>query len=321
MIDAMQFSPFRARAPWWGSDLQTIRNHILHDYADLTPWPAEQLFFSMANGDRLSGDYHSPAPETKHPAVVLIHGFTGCADSAYILNSARCLLENGYPVVRLNLRGAGPTRADCCELYHAGRSNDLRRVIASLPEKVTANGLVAAGFSLGGNMLLKYLGEEGAVTGLQAAIAVSAPIDLASATRRVGARRNWIYHRWLVGNTKRDWLSGPTTLDEEQQNAMRAARTIYALDDEIVGPLNGFTGADDYYRKCSAQQFLSAVTVPTLIIHAADDPWIPASIYRDVDWTANDYLLPMITSGGGHVGFHGSGGRWHDNAIVKFLGQ
>ncbi len=104
------FPPFRARAPWWGPDLQTLRNYIRHDYADLTPWPAEFFFFPMTNGDRLSASWHRPADNNERPTVLIIHGFTGCADSAYVLASARHLLENGYPVLRLNLRGAGPTR-------------------------------------------------------------------------------------------------------------------------------------------------------------------------------------------------------------------
>ncbi len=166
------FPPFRGRAPWWGPDLQTVRNYIVHDYADLTPWPAESLFFPMANGDRLSASFHRPDNNGKRPTVLLIHGFTGCADSAYVLASARHLLENGYPVLRLNLRGAGPTRQACRELYHAGRSDDFRRVVGDIPKRLAENGLVAMGFSLGANMLLKYLGEEGAATPVDAAISI-----------------------------------------------------------------------------------------------------------------------------------------------------
>jgi len=313
------FPPFRVRAPWWGSDLQTVRNYILHDYADLTGWPAEPLVFPMANGDRLSGSFHRPADQGKRLTVVLIHGFTGCTDSAYMLATTRHLLENGYPVLRLNLRGAGPTREDCREMYHAGRSDDLREVVAALPQEFRENGLAAVGFSLGGNMLLKYLGEEGASTPFDAAISVSAPIDLALATQRMGAPRNWPYHRWLVANTKREWLKGPSTLDSRQTEAVRLSRTIYHLDDAVVGPLNGFAGADDYYERCAAKKFLGAIKVPTLVIHASDDPWVPVAMYRLVDWAANDNLLSVITPGGGHVGFHGRGGRWHDRAIVQFL--
>lgn len=294
---------------------------MLHDYADLTGWPAEQLVFPMTNGDRLSGSFHRPAANSKRPTVVLIHGFTGCADSAYMLASAQHLLNNGYPVVRLNLRGAGPTRQNCREMYHAGRTDDLREVVASFSKEVRENGLTAAGFSLGGNMLLKYLGEEGASAPFDAAISVSAPIDLALATQRMGALRNWPYHRWLVANTKREWLRGSSSLDSRQVQAVRLSRTIYGLDDAVVGPLNGFAGADDYYERCAAKNFLAAIKVPTLIIHGSDDPWVPAVMYRRVDWAVNDKLLPVITPGGGHVGFHGRGGRWHDSAIVQFFEQ
>ena len=322
MIDKrLVLPPFRARAPWWGPDLQTARNYILRDYPRLTEWPAERLVFAMANGDRLSGWFHRPLREAGRPAIVLVHGFTGCADSAYMLASAHQFLSNGYPVLRLNLRGAGPTRADCCEMYHAGRSGDFRRVVGALRKHITENGLVGVGFSLGGNMLLKYLGEEGSAVPFDAAVSVSAPIDLASATRRMNAPRNWFYHRWLVANSKREWISGPSTLDASQQIAVRVSRTLYQLDDAVVGPLNGFAGADDYYDRCSAQKFVGAIKVPTLLIHAGDDPWIPSAIYGRVDWMANSNLTPMIASGGGHVGFHGRDGRWHDRRIIQFLEQ
>ena len=313
------FPVFRSRGPWWGPDLQTMRNHVLHDYADLTPWPAEAFFFPMPNGDRLSASFHRPSEDHKRPLVVLIHGFTGCADSAYVLASSRHLLENGFPILRLNLRGAGPTRQGCRELYHAGRSDDLRRVVGEIPKRLTGNGLAAMGFSLGGSMLLKYLGEEGASASFDAAISLSAPIDLALATERVGVARNWIYHRWLVANTKREWLSGPSTLDQRQLEIVRRSGTIRGLDNDLVGPLNGFADADDYYRQCSAEQYLGAIKVPTLIMHAANDPWIPVSMYRRVDWSGNNKLLPVIASGGGHVGFHGRDGRWHDQNVVHFL--
>ncbi len=318
---ALSFAPFRPRAPWWGPDLQTVRNYLRNDYPDLSAWPADHLVFPMANGDRLSGSLHRTAEPANRPTVVLIHGFTGCADSAYMLASARHLLASGYPVLRLNLRGAGPIRHGCRELYHAGRSDDFRRAIGEFAHELYGNGLAAVGFSLGGNMLLKYLGEEGAAAPFDAAISVSAPIDLALATRRISAPRIWFYHRWLVANTKRDWLSGPTTLDGRQLDAVRRSRSLYGLDDEVVGPLNGFAGADDYYERCGAKRFLAAVKVPTLLIHAGDDPWIPAAMYRRIDWAANDNLWAVITPSGGHVGFHGRGGRWHDRAIVQFLEQ
>ncbi|NNE83156.1 MAG: alpha/beta fold hydrolase [Alphaproteobacteria bacterium] len=315
----LSFSPFRARAPWFGGDLQTVRNHVLQDYADLASWPAEAFFFPMENGDRLSASLHMPETDHGYPTIILIHGFTGCADSAYVLGSARYFLENGYPVMRLNLRGAGSTRSACQELYHAGRSDDYRRVIDDIPKRLSKNGLVAVGFSLGGSMLLKYLGEEGNSTPLDAAISVSAPIDLSWATQRINARRNWIYHRWLVANTKRDWLAGPSILDNNQLESLQRSKTIYGLDDSVVAPLNGFADADDYYRQSSAAQFLGGIKIPTMLVHATNDPWIPVEMYEQIDWAANDCLLSAVTSGGGHVGFHGRDGRWHDRSTAQFI--
>ena len=139
-----------------------------------------------------------PADQSRRPLIVLIHGLTGCQDSDYILNSARFWLDREHPVLRLNLRGAGPSRSHCTEQYHAGRSDDLRFVLAALDDAILAHGAIAIGYSLGGNLLLKYLGEEGALAPFLAAASVSAPIDLAAAAQRFNRPRNWHYQRWLL---------------------------------------------------------------------------------------------------------------------------
>ena len=323
---AFEAPPFRARAPWLGGDLQTIRNTLFNRLGlgvDLEPWPGERLSLAMEDGtgDALMAMLHRPSSGADRPLVVLAHGLTGCEDSAYLRNSAHSLLRAGFPVLRLNLRGAGPSRLACRGEYHAGRSEDLRAVLARLPADAMAGGVVAIGYSLGANMLLKYLGEEGAGAGVRAAVAISAPIDLKSAQLRIMAPRNRVYHRYMLDRMKIECTEGRDGVSEEERAAVLAADSVYAFDDVFVARRNGFGTADGYYSTCSAERFLPAIRVPTLVIHAHDDPWIPVDAYLRHDWSANPCLTPLLPESGGHVGFHGRGDRraWHDRCALDFF--
>ena len=142
---------FVSRPPWWGGDLQTIRNHLRKPAIPLDPYPAERLEFPMLDdtGDTLVATLNRPrSTEVSRPLIVLIHGLTGCETSTYMQASARHLLERGHPVLRLNLRGAGPSRPRCRLQYHAGRTEDLRTVIGHMDGRLAANGIVVVGFSL-----------------------------------------------------------------------------------------------------------------------------------------------------------------------------
>jgi predicted alpha/beta-fold hydrolase len=299
-------------------DLQTIRNAVLRDHAKLGAWHGTRLTFTAENGDRLEGVMHR-VPDTDKPLVVLVHGLTGCEDSAYVRASARHLLQAGFDVFRFNLRGAGPSRPNCREMYHAGRSGDLRLVLETLHgDGHSPRGICAMGYSLGGNLLLKYLGESGENALVARAISVSAPLDLAAASRRLEAPRNRGYHRWLLDRMKSDWRGGPLDMTDRQRDALESARTIREFDNGVVAPLNGFADAADYYARNMSARFLKHIAVPSLLLHGDTDPWIPAGIYREVDGLP-DNLRVMVARGGGHVGFHGRDGRWHDRCAVAFF--
>jgi Predicted hydrolase of the alpha/beta-hydrolase fold len=185
---ALSFPRFRSRLPWWGRDLQTLRNYIVSIESSLAPYPAERVEFAMTDGDRLLASLHRPAEDLGRPLVVLIHGLTGSEDSAYIRASALYFLDQGYPVLRLNLRGAGPSKGVCRSRYHAGRSDDLRQVLGQMDGRLAGKGLLLVGYSLGGNLLLKYLGEAGRRAIVRGAVSISAPIDLDAARRTIMRR-------------------------------------------------------------------------------------------------------------------------------------
>ncbi len=316
---------FRPRFPWLGGDLQTLRNYLRRPRHDLSPWPARRLELALCDGsgDRLVASWHR-SPDGAAPLVVLIHGLTGCEDSLYVRASAAFWLARGHGVLRLNLRGAGPSRPLCGEQYHAGRSADLRDALLALaeqPEMRLDAGLYLVGYSLGANMLLRFLAEEAAAFPVTAAVSVSAPIDLKAAQRRLMTPRNWLYHRYLLTRMREEALATPRPLDAAERAAIVSADSVFAYDEQVIAPRNGFAGADDYYRQCSGLRFLPAIKTPTLLIQAADDPWIPVEPYSGFDWAAQPALTPLITARGGHVGFHGrdAAAAWHDLAAEAFF--
>lgn len=298
-------APFRPRLPWLGADLQTVRNILVRPHADLSGPGQSELWFPMEDGtgDALHGSLNVPGGTGGRPLVVLIHGLTGCYDSFHVQTSARLLLERGYPVLRLNLRGAGPTLGRCAEQYHAGRSADFAAVMAQLPETLTRNGVAALGYSLGGNMLLKYLGETGQRSGLIAAGSISAPIDLAATSRRFHRRRNWAYQRYLMTRLKRDTLAA-RDLPEDYKAPIRRSKSMIEFDDIYIAPRFGFASAQDYWARSSALPWLDEIHTPTLVVHALDDPWVDPEAYRRFEWGQNPVLSPAISLKGGHVGFH-----------------
>jgi predicted alpha/beta-fold hydrolase len=302
--------------------LQTLRNVIRGTQSIALSPEEERLLLPLADGsgDSLSVSLARPRDATPGPLVVLVHGLSGSEDSAYMLHSGRFWLDRGHPVLRVNLRGAGASRAHCRLQYHAGRSEDLLAALRSLEPELVRGGLLMVGYSLGGNMLLKFLAEYGSEFPIRAAASVSAPIDLSAASQRFLARRNLGYHRHLLRAMKLESQSGAAELSPSERRAVRDAKSIYEFDERFVAPRNGFRDAEHYYAENHASRFLADIAVPTLLVHSLDDPWIPAASYREYDWTLNSKLMPLLSPGGGHVGFHDGAARvpWYDRCLAIF---
>ena len=320
---------FRPRAPWIGPDLQTIRNFIVTETVghDRIAPVSERVLIDCndGSGDRLIAELSraDAADVSNKPLIIIVHGLTGCAGSSYVLRTARYFLSLGYNAVRLNLRGAGPARQTCGGFYHAGRSGDILRALEGLEEFDAAlfrNGCVLFGYSLGGNMVLNAVaGREGGNASIRAAATVSTPIDLAMTSETFRRPRNGVYQTWLLNRMKQEVLGGK--LNEDERAAVAASRKVLEFDDTFIGPHFGFGDAATYYKECSANRRLSDIAVPTMVIHAVDDPWVPVEPYLTADWESAPAVTPVMVQGGGHVGFHESGHvvPWHDRKIAKWL--
>ncbi|MBV40895.1 MAG: alpha/beta hydrolase [Rhodospirillaceae bacterium] len=320
MLTASEAAVFRSRPPWWGGDLQTLRNSLM---PAPKPIAGERLYLAMADGsgDRLWALYNSGADPGK-PLVILIHGLAGCEESSYIIAAAGFFQSHDYATLRLNLRGAGPSRASCGLQSHAGRSQDLRDAILALPPAAIAHGVVVVGFSLAGNMSLKFAAEYGPDLPVWALATVSAPIDLAVTSANMLRPRNHLYNRRLLRDFSRECLAAGAAVSPAERVAIKAAGNFAELDDSFVAPRNGYRDAHDYWESCQALGFMSQIELPTLMLHAHDDPIVPIGPCLRYPWRGNSHLFPEFSRSGGHVGFHGVGNRlWHLDRVLYFLTQ
>ena len=318
-----------ARGPWWGGDLQTLRNYLYLSVKATFGGPARpphrerRLHLPMddGSGDRLVATLLEPEQDGDGPLCLLLHGLGGCESSGYIEQASTAVLRAGLPVLRLNLRGAGLSRPTCRHFYHPGASHDVRAALRRLPVQLKRNGLVAIGFSLGGHILLKYLGEPGVDAAIRAAVSISAPLDLAGTSNRLLEPRNTLYHAYLLTHIKRGTTAEGADITEQERRLILGARTLRQLDDVYTGPRCGYRDAEHYYRENSCRAFLAHVGVPTLVVHAKDDPFVPVQPYLDLPWRGLPGLTPLLPDSGGHLGFHDRGGAWHLRAALDFFAR
>ena len=321
-----EFPPkFAPRPPWWGGDLQTLRNRLL-PFVSAPPASRQRLHLPIedGSGDELAALLEEPAEtlaETNSPLIVMIHGLAGSEESIYMRASCAFHLKRGRTVLRLNLRGAGASRKTCGGHYYAGCGAEIVNALSALDERLLNRGLVLIGYSLGGNILINLLAGNTRNLPVTAAAAISPPIEPAQAAQRIMARRNWPYHAWLLRAMKTESTAPGAVLTADERAAIQGADSIYEFDDHFIAPRNGFKDADDYYARTAGAGVISQIGTPLLIVHALDDPWIPPQPFLDARETAPSNIRIELTSSGGHLGFHARGDRapWHDRAVDAFI--
>ncbi len=324
-LDAGTLPPFRARFPWLGAHLQTARNNMVQPPGPGRGFERKDLVLPLraAASGKLTGRLEWPQTERPVGSILMLHGLGGEIDSTYMRLAARFFLEHGYRVIRLNMRGAATSAQYCQTHYHAGLTSDIEDVIAALPDEVKGQGLYLVGFSLGANIILKLFGETSPVLDeIRAGLAVSTPLDLDWSVRVIDRPGNLLYRQYLVGKLRQThrmvgtrFASGPGQLS--------AIRGIRDYDEAVVAPMHGFRDAADYYAQCSGQKFLPGIKTPLLIVHAANDPWIPAAIYTGQTWPQGGAVTAVLTEDGGHMGFHAAGSPypWYLRAAAPFFAR
>ncbi|WP_122663950.1 hydrolase [Pseudomonas viridiflava] len=265
----------------------------------------------LADGDFLDLDWFGPH-ELNAPLVLVLHGLTGSSNSPYVVGLQQAIVQEGWASVALNWRGCSGEPNLLSRSYHSGASEDLASVIAHLRAKRPLAPLYAVGYSLGGNVLLKYLGESGVNSDLQGAVAVSVPFRLDECADRIGMGFSKVYQRHFmremvtyVKDKQRHFKDEGISEGLAELSALGSLenmRTFWDFDGRVTAPLHGFADAKDYYRRASSRYYLGEIRTPTLIIQAADDPFVfKHSLPEPTELSASTEF--ELQEKGGHVGF------------------
>ena len=309
------------RAAWWLSSphLQTI-------------WPTffrtsprvdlERERVELDDGDFIDLD------STTHPdgpRLLILHGLEGCSRSHYVRGLLRAMHDRGWRATAMNFRSCSGEHNRLPRTYHSGETGDLARVVAHLRRCEPHTPLCVAGYSLGGNVILKWLGEQGEKAEVDAAVAISVPFVLEVAAARLSRGLSRVYQWYLlrllqrkITSKFREWERPPVDL-----SGSRAWRTMRAFDDAVTAPLHGFRDAQAYYRLSSARRYLGTISRPTLILHARDDPFMSEKVIPGAEELSASTTLEL-SENGGHVGFIGGATPsraeyWLERRIPEFL--
>jgi len=311
---------------WW------LRNGHAQTMYPAFPWagaPKVRLtteLLELPDGDATTVDWMSdgPGPDSGAPILIILHGLEGSADSTYARMLLHAAAQHRWRAAVLHFRDCGDYRNRLPRRYHAGETNDIRYFLEKLRVGGHEGPMMAAGYSLGGNVLLKYLGENGASTPLDAAAAVCVPLDLHNSAAALTSGLSKIYQHYLLKRMKK-----AVTRKFDQYTAAfdwhrtMASRTFAEFDDAVTAPLHGFSGKDEYYDRCSAIGFLDKICRPTLLINSLDDPFMTPSIIPQAEQLSDDVQIE-VSKHGGHVGFISGGKPWNPEyylpgRIIEFL--
>ncbi len=258
------------------------------------------------------------------PVVIVLHGLEGSLHSHYAGNLMLTLEQAGYRPVLMHFRGCSGEPNRLPRSYHSGDTGDLEQIVEYINSISGASVHAAIGFSLGGNVLLKWLGQTGDSNPLQFGVAVSVPFMLADAAKRLERGLSHMYEIHLMKSLKRSYTEKFKRIESPLDVEISNLKGFREFDDKVTAPLNGFDGVDHYYSESSCRQYLPGIKVPTRIIHALDDPFMFPQSVPDADELSESIEL-LLTSNGGHVGF--VSGKypwkpeyWYEQKIIEFVG-
>jgi len=303
------------QAPWWlpGGHLQTIVGALA---------PAPQIAYrrerwDTPDGDFIDLDWAGPVTRPEGPLIALFHGLEGSSASPYARAIAAEALAAGWRCVVPQFRGCSGEMNRLPRAYHSGDSAEIEWILRRLGAHH------AVGISLGGNALLKLLGEKGSALALRRAVAISAPLDLAAAGRALdrGLSREIYTRNFLKTLRKKTLEKINRRMISVDVRRVKNARTFWEFDDAVTAPLHGFLGADDYWARASSGPWLDRIRVPTLVINARNDPFLPGTVLDGISEKLRDIPVAVTLEfprSGGHAGFPGRK-RWLARRVLHFL--
>ncbi|MEN8205048.1 MAG: hydrolase [Pseudomonadota bacterium] len=310
------------RPAWWlpGPHLQTIYPSLFRKRK--APSLTRERF-ELADGDFIDIDW---TRQTKGLRVLILHGLEGSLESHYTGGLLCALEKSGYTAGLMYFRGRSGEPNRLPRSYHSGDTSDLDEIIQRITQPHRDMEIAVIGFSLGGNVLLKWLGEKGHAANIKTAIAISVPLDLHHTALNIDRGLSRIYQRHLLNKltasvtAKAALHSPPFPVDR-----LHELNTFHKFDNEITAPLHGFRDVNDYYSRSSSKQFLKSIEIPTLLLQAIDDPFLPASALPNEDELSSAITMEL-SERGGHVGFvTGSNPLqpryWLEERILRYLDE
>ncbi len=305
--------------------MQTVASFLIPRRFNL-PVPEERLI-EVAPGIQVLCHCHWQADRAKPLTIIIVHGLEGSSESQYVLGVTEKALAAGMNVIRYNQRSCGGTDVLAPVLYHSGLSNDVAAVAREVIARDGVSHLALAGFSMGGNLVLKLAGEWGSQGPPQfRAVAACCPaMDLAASADALHEPANRIYELYFLFNLRRRMMRKASLFPGHfDVGRMRGMRSLRDFDHQITAYYCGFSGADDYYARASAAQVVERISAPALIVHAANDPFVRILPETRRKIGSNPNIAFIETEDGGHCAFLGSrngqdGGFWAESQIVNFL--
>lgn len=289
---------------------------------------AEERLVEVEPGVPVLCHCHWQNDRSRALTLLVVHGLEGSSDSGYALGIAAKGLAAGMNVVRMNQRNCGGTDHLAPTLYHSGRSHDVAEVARNLVQKDGIRRLALVGFSMGGNLVLKLAGEWGKDTPpeLRAVVAVCPSMDLAPSADALHEKSNRLYEYYFLLKLRQRMRQKvrhfPGHFDPSRA---RGVKSLREFDDKVTAYYCGFAGADDYYERAAASRVIDRIAVPTLILHAANDPFIRISQETRAKVAANPHIIFHESEDGGHCSFladaNGYDGRWAEREVIEYLRQ
>lgn len=298
---------------WWAFNTH-IHTIVASQFTTANKPPCKRVEIATPDDDFLEIDLC--LANTEKPIVALFHGLEGSSDRHYIANLMGALLKKGYSSAALNFRGCGSRLNDQKRFYHSGETEDYNTFLRWLKEEHPDKEIYAAGFSLGGNALIKYLGETGEDSLIEKAVAVSPPFDLKKGSLKLHRGFNRIYESRFL-KTMVEKLEIKRILFESMP--AYNGSSMYEFDDQVTAKLHGFKGADEYYEQCSSKNFFKDVRKKLFIIHSKQDPLCPFEYAPLDDINENPCIQYCMTERGGHVGFLSSPRGWLIKKMTSWL--
>ncbi len=285
---------------------------------------SKRLRMRIMDGDFLDMDWYAGGNKK---LVIISHGLEGSSQRSYVLGMARAFFRNSWDVMAWNFRACSPEMNRKPWYYHSGSTNDLHQIISIAKSKGDYDSIVLVGFSLGGNLTLKYLGEKiySLPNELIGAVTFSVPIDLAGSSDKISDAANRLYsNRFLRMLKRKVQLKTAQAGKQESDNKLRAIKTLRDFDEKYTAPIHGFRNAAHYYHACNSLQFLKNIRVPTLIVNAKNDPFLSLSCLPTELCEKLSYVYLETPERGGHMGFSGQkqeGLSWMEQRALAFVEQ